>query len=103
MAHLAVSFARQISQDKATFAHINFSDEHLREIFYSGILHDIGKIGIKEEVLTKKTRLPKSMVDVIGMRLKLFGIHHMHEWETDYKRIKQINKSLSPDQEDLDL
>ncbi|WP_421901091.1 HD domain-containing phosphohydrolase [Maridesulfovibrio sp.] len=103
VAHLAVSFARQISQDKARFAHINFSDEHLREIFYSGILHDIGKIGIKEEVLTKKTRLPKSMVDVIGMRLKLFGIHHMHEWETDYKRIKQINKSLSPAQEDLDF
>ncbi len=103
VAHLAVSFARQISQDNTKFVHINFSDEHLREIFYSGILHDIGKIGIKEEVLTKKTRLPKSMVDVIGMRLKLFGIHHMHEWEDDYKRIKQINKSLSPAQEDLDF
>lgn len=103
VAHLAVSFARQISQDNDIFAHIKFSDEQLREIFYSGILHDIGKIGIKEEVLTKKTRLPKSMVDVIGMRLKLFGIHHMHEWENDYKRIKQINTSLSPAQDDLDF
>ncbi|TIH15281.1 hypothetical protein D0S45_11465 [Marinifilum sp. JC120] len=103
VAHLAVSFARQISQDGATFEHIDFSDEQLREIFYSGILHDIGKIGIKEEVLTKKTRLPKSMVDVIGMRLKLFGIHHSHEWENDYKRIKQINSSLSPAQDDLDF
>jgi HD-GYP domain-containing protein (c-di-GMP phosphodiesterase class II) len=103
VAHLAVSFARQISQDTCKFQHITFTDEQLREVFYSGILHDIGKIGIKEEVLTKKTRLPKSMVDVIGMRLKLFGIHHMHEWENDYKRIKQINSSLSPDQEDIDF
>ncbi|WP_319780533.1 HD domain-containing phosphohydrolase [Maridesulfovibrio sp.] len=103
VAHLAVSFARQISQDKNKFEHIVFTDEQLREIFYSGILHDIGKIGIKEEVLTKKTRLPTSMVDVIGMRLKLFGIHHRQEWESDYKRIKQINSSLSPDQEDLDF
>ncbi|NDV25042.1 HD-GYP domain-containing protein [Desulfovibrio sp. JC010] len=103
VAHLAVSFARQISQDNEKFKHIDFTDEQLREIFYSGILHDIGKIGIKEEVLTKKTRLPKSMVDVIGMRLKLFGIHHMHEWEDDYKRIKQINSSLSPAQDDLDF
>ncbi len=103
VAYLAVSFARQISHNKGKFAQITFSDEQLREIFYSGILHDIGKIGIKEEVLTKKTRLPKSMVDIIGMRLKLFGLHHSHEWEDDYKRIKQINTSLSPAQEDLEF
>ncbi|WP_415718456.1 HD-GYP domain-containing protein [Maridesulfovibrio sp.] len=103
VAHLAVSFARHISQDNQHFEHLTFTDEQLREIFYSGILHDIGKIGIKEEVLTKKTRLPKSMVDIIGMRLKLFGIHHMHKWEEDYKRIKHINNSLNPAQEDLDF
>ncbi|WP_432737667.1 HD domain-containing phosphohydrolase [Maridesulfovibrio sp. FT414] len=103
VAHLAVSFARQVSHENGPFKNISFSDEQLREIFYSGILHDIGKIGIKEEVLTKKTRLPTSMLDVIGMRLKLFGLHHQKEWEDDYKRIKKINVSLSPDQEDLDF
>lgn len=101
VAYLAVSFARQISQDTAVFPHISFCDEQLREIFYSGILHDIGKIGIKEEVLTKKTRLPSSMLDVIGMRLKLFGLHHSKEWEKDYKRLKKINISLSPNEDDL--
>lgn len=103
VAHLSVAFARQISNEGGVFEDINFNDEQLREIFYSGILHDIGKIGIKEEVLTKKTRLPKSMLDVIGMRLKLFGLHHKHEWENDYKRLKKINISLSPPQEDLDF
>jgi HD-GYP domain-containing protein (c-di-GMP phosphodiesterase class II) len=103
VAYLGVSFAIQISHDNEKFQDINFTDEQLREIFYSGILHDIGKIGIKEEVLTKKTRLPKSMIDVIGMRLKLFGIHHMHAWEDDYKRLKRINSSLSPNKEDLDF
>lgn len=103
VAHLAVSFARQVTHEDKTFAGISFTDEQLREIFYSGILHDIGKIGIKEEVLTKKTRLPKSMLDVIGMRLKLFGIHNEQEWEDDYKRLKQINISLNPPQEDLDF
>ncbi|WP_027721511.1 HD domain-containing phosphohydrolase [Maridesulfovibrio zosterae] len=103
VAHLAVSFAQQVSADETVFSEISFTDEQLREIFYSGILHDIGKIGIKEEVLTKKTRLPKSMLDVIGMRLKLFGIHNKMEWENDYKRLKQINLSLNPAQEDLDF
>ncbi|WP_320169128.1 HD domain-containing phosphohydrolase [Maridesulfovibrio sp.] len=103
VAHLAVSFASQVSMSNGPFAGVTFSDEQLREIFYSGILHDIGKIGIKEEVLTKKTRLPKSMLDVIGMRLKLFGIHHKQEWEENYKRIKKINISLCPAQDDLEF
>ncbi|MBI9110906.1 HD domain-containing phosphohydrolase [Maridesulfovibrio ferrireducens] len=103
VAHLAVAFARLISLEDDKFHELCFTDEHLREIFYSGILHDIGKIGIKEEVLTKKTRLPKSMLDVIGMRMKLFGIHYQKEWEPDYKRLKQINLSLCPHQEDLDF
>lgn len=103
VAHLAVSFARQVAHEDEIFDGISFTDEQLREIFYSGILHDIGKIGIKEEVLTKKTRLPMSMLDIIGMRLKLFGIHNEQEWEDDYKRLKQINISLNPPQEDLDF
>ncbi|WP_031479818.1 HD domain-containing phosphohydrolase [Maridesulfovibrio frigidus] len=103
VAYLAVSFSRLLSQDDNHFTDISFTDEQLREILYAGILHDIGKIGIKEEVLTKKTRLPKSMLDIIGMRMKLFGIHNQKEWEHDYKRLKQINLSLSPHQEDLDF
>ena len=43
------------------------------------------------------------MLDIIGMRMKLFGIHNQQEWEPDYKRLKQINLSLSPHQEDLDF
>lgn len=43
------------------------------------------------------------MLDVIGMRLKLFGLHNKQEWEEDYRRIKQINISLNPPQEDLDF
>ncbi len=103
VAHLAVSFARLISQEDDHFNKTEFTDEQLREIFYSGILHDIGKIGIKEYVLTKKTRLPKAILDIIGMRMKLFGIHHHKDWEEDYNRVKQINISLSPEQDDLDF
>lgn len=58
VAYLAVSFARHVSQDEKTYAAVCFNDEQLREIFYSGILHDIGKIGIREEVLTKKAGCP---------------------------------------------
>lgn len=103
VAHLAVSFARLISEENNHFNETKFTDEQLREIFYSGILHDIGKIGIKEYVLTKKTRLPSSILDIIGMRMKLFGIYHHKEWEDDYNRVKQINISLSPHKEDLDF
>lgn len=103
VAHLAVAFAQVIDRDTDEFRDCNFSDEQLREIFYSGILHDIGKIGIKEEVLTKNSRLPKRVLDLIGLRMKLFGLSHKYPWEDSYNRLKQINLSLNPCREDLDF
>ena len=54
-------------------ADLVFSDEELHEIFYAGLLHDVGKIGVREEVLTKASRLPRTHLELIGMRLALWG------------------------------
>jgi HD-GYP domain-containing protein (c-di-GMP phosphodiesterase class II) len=103
VAHLAVAFARIINQDVKNFSEYTFTDYQLREIYYSGILHDIGKIGIKEEVLTKNTRLPMRILDIIGMRMKLFSLTENIPWEESFNRLKRINLSLSPSQDDLDF
>lgn len=103
VAHIAVAFAQIINSDTDKYAGKNFSDDQLREIFYSGILHDIGKIGIKEEVLTKNTRLPMRVLELIGMRLKLYGISNQNSWEDNYNRLRRINLSLNPCQDDLDF
>lgn len=102
VAHLAVAFAFALNEAPA-FKHIYFSDEELREIYYAGILHDVGKIGIKEDVLTKKTRLPERRMEVIRARFQLVGQISDFNWTEAYDRIRTINKSMTPTQEDLDF
>jgi HD-GYP domain-containing protein (c-di-GMP phosphodiesterase class II) len=46
--------------DRATdgqYRHINFSREQLKEIRYAGLLHDFGKVGVREQVLVKAKKL----------------------------------------------
>ena len=45
-----------------------FSDEELREIRFAGIFHDIGKIGVRECILTKSDKIPPEGMAVIEAR-----------------------------------
>ena len=51
------------------YANFNFSNAELREIKYAGLLHDIGKIGVREDVLKKKDKLHPGAVKAILSRL----------------------------------
>ena len=44
---------------------MGLSDEMIKDIQYAGMIHDIGKIGIQEEILTKPARLSAAEFDVI--------------------------------------
>lgn len=48
-----------------------FSVEQVREVRFAAMLHDIGKISVKEAVLMKEKKLFPWELDVIRMRLKL--------------------------------
>ena len=39
------------------FARVRFSAEQLRELRYAGLLHDFGKVGVREQVLVKAKKL----------------------------------------------
>ncbi|WP_247648414.1 HD domain-containing phosphohydrolase [Pseudodesulfovibrio sp. zrk46] len=101
VAHLAVAFAYAMSRDSA-FQDVLFSDQDLREIYYAGILHDVGKIGIKEDVLTKKTRLPKRRMDVLKARFQLLGQTSDFNWTEAFDVIRQVNRTMSPEKELLE-
>lgn len=100
VAHLAVAFAHSLNED-AGFKNIMFSDNELREIYYAGILHDVGKIGIKEDVLTKKSRLPRRRMDVVRARFQLLGQLSDFNWKEAFDRLKVVNKSMTPEKDDL--
>ena len=99
VAQLAVAFAHSLNEAEDSGA---FSEQELREIYYAGILHDVGKIGIKEDVLTKDLRLPERRMDVLRARFQLLGQVSDFNWTEAYEKVRAVNRSMTPDKGDLD-
>jgi HD-GYP domain-containing protein (c-di-GMP phosphodiesterase class II) len=50
------------------YRHVSFSREQLRELRYAGLLHDFGKVGVREQVLIKEKKLYPQDMDLIRHR-----------------------------------
>ncbi len=58
VAELTVELARNADQaTEGPFSQISLSHENLKEIRYASLLHDFGKVGVREEVLVKPKKL----------------------------------------------
>jgi HD-GYP domain-containing protein (c-di-GMP phosphodiesterase class II) len=72
VADYSVALAEAVNRNRAgPLRLLKFNPEQLREIRYAAMLHDIGKISVKEAVLMKEKKLFPWELDVIRMRLKL--------------------------------
>ena len=49
---------------------INFSEQQIRELRYAALLHDFGKVGIKENTLTKENKLFDHEIENIRLRFE---------------------------------
>ncbi|HEX7213852.1 MAG TPA: HD domain-containing phosphohydrolase, partial [Methylomirabilota bacterium] len=47
---------------------VRFSPDEMREIRYASLLHDFGKVGVREKVLVKAKKLPPGQLDLIRHR-----------------------------------
>ncbi|EGB16175.1 metal dependent phosphohydrolase with GAF sensor [Pseudodesulfovibrio mercurii] len=101
VAHLAVAFAHALNE-AGGYRGGQFNDDELREIYYAGILHDVGKIGIKEDVLTKRTRLPERRMDVVRARFQLLGQFDDFDWGRAYECLCNVNRAMVPEAADLE-
>ncbi|MBI4539225.1 MAG: GAF domain-containing protein [Gemmatimonadetes bacterium] len=57
--------------DREPFKSLRFSREQMRELRYAGLLHDFGKVGVREEVLIKAKKLPPVMFERMEARFDL--------------------------------
>jgi HD-GYP domain-containing protein (c-di-GMP phosphodiesterase class II) len=55
----------------ARFHGLHFSDEHLREVRYAALLHDFGKVGVRENVLLKANKLTDERLQIVHYRVEL--------------------------------
>ena len=57
--------------DSGPLGTVFFTPAQLRELRYASMLHDVGKIGVREEVLQKEKKLHAHELEIISMRLRL--------------------------------
>ncbi len=73
LAEYAISLAEAISNaDYGKYKDFKFTSEQIKELYYAALLHDIGKIGVKESILQKKFRLSSEKQNEIKSRFRYF-------------------------------
>ncbi len=71
VADLTVGLAEAVNATPhGTYGDLHFTDRQLREIRYASLLHDFGKVGVREQVLVKAKKLDPSQLEMILQRLR---------------------------------
>ncbi|HET9623341.1 MAG TPA: HD domain-containing phosphohydrolase [Kofleriaceae bacterium] len=72
VARLTVDLAIAVNEtDSGHFREVRFSDDDLTQIQYAGLLHDFGKVGVREHVLVKAKKLYEHERELILQRFQL--------------------------------
>ncbi|HTI53041.1 MAG TPA: HD domain-containing phosphohydrolase [Verrucomicrobiae bacterium] len=94
VADFTVALAAAVDRaDHGPFREIRFSTDEMREIRYASLLHDFGKVGVREDVLVKAKKLPPGHLDLIRQRgeiirrgLELRHAHRKTDWLLQHGR-----------------
>jgi HD-GYP domain-containing protein (c-di-GMP phosphodiesterase class II) len=71
VAKLTVGLAEVVDRcDTGPYREIHFTPQDIREIRYASILHDFGKVGVREEVLVKAKKLYPSQMELVMKRFQ---------------------------------
>lgn len=72
VANLTMELAEAVDRTGVgPYAEVRFSRDDMREIRYASLLHDFGKVGVKEEILVKAKKLYPAQLDLIQQRFSL--------------------------------
>ena len=71
VATMSVGLAEAVARGgEGPYRGLTFSREQLRELRYAGLLHDFGKVGVREQVLVKEKKLYPANLEVIKNRFE---------------------------------
>lgn len=72
VAKICVALARATTEcNVGIYRSVRFREEEIRELEYAALLHDFGKIGVREEVLVKAKKLYPFQLEAIKERIKI--------------------------------
>ncbi len=86
VANLTVGLAEAVDRvDSGPMAGVHFTRNEMKEIRYASLLHDFGKVGVREEVLVKAKKLYPTQRDLVEQRFHF--VKRTLEAENSKKRI----------------
>jgi len=89
VAKLTEALAKTVDHlDYGPYKDIHFTPEDIREIRFASILHDYGKIGVREEVLVKAKKLYPAQLALIKKRFQY--VHKALESEGWRKKLEHV-------------
>ncbi len=69
VASMTVGLAEVVDRTRTgIYKQVNFTREEVREIRYAGLLHDFGKVGVREQVLVKAKKLYPQELSLVRQR-----------------------------------
>jgi len=89
VAKLTVGLTEAVDRSETgPYKDINFTLQDIQEIRYASLLHDFGKVGVREEVLVKAKKLYPSQLELIRKRFQY--IHKVLELDAYRKKLDHI-------------
>jgi HD-GYP domain-containing protein (c-di-GMP phosphodiesterase class II) len=89
VAKFTVALAKAVDRlDTGPYKDVHFSDEDIRELRYASILHDFGKVGVREEVLVKAKKLYPPQLELIRKRFRY--VRKSLELETCRRKLERV-------------
>jgi HD-GYP domain-containing protein (c-di-GMP phosphodiesterase class II) len=74
VAHLVIEIAMLINRSNdPPFDKTKFNRDEMQELYFSALLHDIGKIGVPEAILDKKLRISDQGIEAIFWKIKMLS------------------------------
>jgi HD-GYP domain-containing protein (c-di-GMP phosphodiesterase class II) len=91
VANLTVGLARVVDRvDQGPYRVVRFNQDQIREIRYAGLLHDFGKVGVREKVLVKEYKLYPA--DLALIRQRHAFLLRTSQWEYEKKRVRYLEE-----------
>ncbi len=88
VANLTVALAEAVDRDTNHYDDVRFTREEMREIRYASLLHDFGKVGVREEVLVKARKLYPAQMELVRQRFDF--VRRTLEAETNRRRLEYV-------------
>lgn len=89
VAILTLGVADTVSRiELGPFADVRFSVAEIKELRYAALLHDFGKVGVKEDVLLKRNKLHEYEFDLLRLRFDL--IRTLRERNLSERKVQSL-------------